>query len=263
MNEADLIQRLRARYSAPEWAGVSHVPDSTGLRMTRTIDFCAVNLWPSKYRVIAVECKVRHSDFLRELDDPGKRGVFAAMVHEFWFCAPRGVIPVEELPEGCGLLETHGDGLRARRRARQDMRADPNGAFWVALIRRSADDAMQARDALGKFAEFSGRPVSYSDLIRIAKRALGRSESDRTPARVDPDDHRRSKCLHEIFLLARELVSAELGASRWGAGPPEVLVALRQMRDALSGMELAENLSVRLRSAADALDKVLGRNGCT
>lgn len=58
----------------------------------------------------ALEIKVTHEDFLRELDQPRKRIPAMDIAHRFAFVAPAGVIPKDEVPEGCGLLEIDGSG---------------------------------------------------------------------------------------------------------------------------------------------------------
>jgi len=58
----------------------------------------------------ALEIKVTHEDFLRELAEPRKRIPAMSIAHRFAFVAPAGVIPKNEVPEGCGLLEIDGSG---------------------------------------------------------------------------------------------------------------------------------------------------------
>lgn len=58
----------------------------------------------------ALEIKVTHEDFLREIADPRKRIPAMSIAHRFAFVAPAGIIPKDEIPEGCGLLEIDGSG---------------------------------------------------------------------------------------------------------------------------------------------------------
>ena len=58
----------------------------------------------------ALEIKVTHEDFLRELSDPRKRIPAMDIAHRFAFVAPAGVIQKNEIPEGCGLIEIDGSG---------------------------------------------------------------------------------------------------------------------------------------------------------
>ena len=52
---------------------------------------------------IALEIKVTRADFKR--DTAEKRAAWMAVTDKFAYVAPVGMIKVEELPEGCGLIE--------------------------------------------------------------------------------------------------------------------------------------------------------------
>lgn len=52
---------------------------------------------------IALEIKVSRSDFLAETDE--KRAPWRRFADKFAYVAPEGLIRVDELPEGCGLME--------------------------------------------------------------------------------------------------------------------------------------------------------------
>lgn len=52
---------------------------------------------------IALEIKVTRADFKRDTEE--KRAAWRAVTDKFAYVAPAGMIKVEELPEGCGLIE--------------------------------------------------------------------------------------------------------------------------------------------------------------
>lgn len=66
---------------------------------------------------IGYEVKVSRGDFLQEIRKPHKRAYAVAVTHEFYFCAPAGLLKVEEIPEDCGLVEAHATGTTVRKRA--------------------------------------------------------------------------------------------------------------------------------------------------
>ncbi len=180
----DLVDRLRVRYDAKEWLTATEVANATGSMAGRWIDFAAIHKWPSRRLYVAVEIKVSRADFRRELEEPEKRRWVEDQMSEFWFAAPKGVIPLEELPEGAGLLETWGDKLRATRRARQRKNVEPKREFMLAMMRRIATGGEKARKELAQtvepFATLAGRPVSIADLRRLAaKHATLPSEQHR------------------------------------------------------------------------------------
>lgn len=106
-----ILAFLDSRYSAPQWAAFREVE----LR-GRRLDFVAMGLWPSTravgHRAIGVEVKISRSDFMREIDDPSKRAPAETLMHECYFATPKGLVRPDEVPEGWGLLEVSGAGLR-------------------------------------------------------------------------------------------------------------------------------------------------------
>lgn len=123
--ERDMLDRLRARHATkvgngPVWSFMEHVRNAAGFDASCTIDALAFHQWPSTgHEVHAYEVKVSRADFRREVRDLGKSASWRAWVDYFWIVAPRGVVPVEELPDGWGLLVTHGAGLTKARQARR------------------------------------------------------------------------------------------------------------------------------------------------
>lgn len=169
---ADILDRLETRYSPPKWVTFRDLRRGPGFARERTADFFAFHAWPSEgHRSVAVEVKVSKADFRRELANPDKRAPFEEVSSEFWFAAPRGIIPEEELPEGLGLLETWGDKLRIRRHASQHRDRGPDRDLWVMMLRAQADEIANRLRDLDRFAEFLGRSVSFSDLLRLAEKA--------------------------------------------------------------------------------------------
>ena len=110
MSAADIVEILRRRYS-PEngWALMTEL-HITGYR-SRRIDAFAFRVFESEKALspylhrIAFEIKVDRADWKHELDCPSKRIPAMEIAHEFYFIAPAGVIPHEDVPEGCGLME--------------------------------------------------------------------------------------------------------------------------------------------------------------
>lgn len=58
---------------------------------------------------IALEVKVSRADFKR--DTPEKRRAWMAAANRFAYIAPAGLIPKDEVPEGCGLIEYENGAL--------------------------------------------------------------------------------------------------------------------------------------------------------
>jgi len=65
---------------------------------------CEMTLQASKARPEIYEVKVTRSDFLADLAKPSKSAAYRDLAEAVYFCAPDGVIGVDELPNGIGLL---------------------------------------------------------------------------------------------------------------------------------------------------------------
>lgn len=95
-------ERIADRYARQGKAVADDVPEGWSYRGSiprRRID--ALILTGSM--TTAVEIKVTRSDFRREND--AKRRAWRAVTNRFIYAAPVGVIPIDEVPKGCGLWE--------------------------------------------------------------------------------------------------------------------------------------------------------------
>lgn len=104
----ELWQLLKLKYAAPQYALFQEVRNGTGYarRQERYCDAIAMCLWPSMgIELHGFEIKVTYSDWKRELADPSKSAEFIQYCDKWWIVAPKGVVPVGELPANWGLLE--------------------------------------------------------------------------------------------------------------------------------------------------------------
>ena len=104
---ADLSVEIRNRYQPPEW----HLEAEVTLQ-GRRLDMVAFNLWGARsYRVVGFEIKVSRGDWLREIADFQKSQEWLNVVDQFFVVAPGGLVRVDELPAGWGLLELRGSRM--------------------------------------------------------------------------------------------------------------------------------------------------------
>lgn len=134
-----LLDLLRARYAPPSFAFVEEVRRGTGSLANRSADAMALSLWPSRGVFFhGFELKVSRADWRRERDNPEKAEEMAALCRYWWIVAPAGVVPVEEVPDNWGLLETSDEpgGLVQSRAAKQleEKACDIN--LTAAILRR-------------------------------------------------------------------------------------------------------------------------------
>ncbi len=74
------------------------------------VDVLAIQHASGPNLVRIFEIKVSRGDFLSELKKPRKRINAMELANDFYFAAPVGVIKEKEIPEGCGLVESHRGG---------------------------------------------------------------------------------------------------------------------------------------------------------
>lgn len=81
------------------------IPEVAAPGSDRRADLVRVATWRSRGLGIDVhEIKVSRTDWLRELDDPGKAEPWWPYCSRFWITAPDRVVKPEELPDGWGLM---------------------------------------------------------------------------------------------------------------------------------------------------------------
>jgi hypothetical protein len=139
MTEAKVLAKLRARYAGDAWAFLTHVPNATGARATRTADAMAMSLWPSRgLNLHGFEVKVSRSDWRRELKAPDKAEAVARYCDRWWLVAGGpGVVLDGELPDGWGLLVVKGARLICEREA-PELTPEPIDCTFLAGLLRAA-----------------------------------------------------------------------------------------------------------------------------
>ncbi len=101
------------------------------------IDFWAMRYGWSRPQINAYEIKVNRSDWLRDQ----KFDRYAAYCNALWVAAPRGVVEVQELPEGVGLVEASKNGKRLmtkRRAALHPIIAENEAEIYKAILMNRA-----------------------------------------------------------------------------------------------------------------------------
>ena len=170
-----IVELLRRRHSLPEWASFAELGNGTGMQFNRSMDFFALNCYPSKrFLKVGYEIKVSRGDFANELANPLKRDWMLEVCDECYFAAPAGLIKSDEVPENWGLLELTKGSLRIKKRAQQRHIETLPMAFVASLARRMARCKSEGESA-GLPAAFwlrAGEEVSEEDLVAVANEAV-------------------------------------------------------------------------------------------
>jgi len=108
ISEAEGVEILRYKMKDEGLLVVGQVGNTTGGGHRRTADALMIQTWPSRgLSITGVEYKRDRNDWRRELRNGSKAEEIAAFCHYWLLLAPKGVIPIEEVPGGWGLYEIH------------------------------------------------------------------------------------------------------------------------------------------------------------
>lgn len=152
-------------------------PDEQGewafLREALGIDALAIHCWQGKkpfFERVGYEVKVSRSDFLRELKNPRKREPAMAIVDRFYFAAPWGLIKLDEVPEGCGLIQVYAANEHRDARTHRTLtapRLEPRGLTRreVSALIRYRVNPNQVRALKARAHHFETRANSLMDTL--------------------------------------------------------------------------------------------------
>ena len=181
MTETEAIEFLRTRVGDEGYVLIGQCPDGTGSNKQRTMDALMVQCWPSRgLSMIAVEYKRTLSDFRREMKDPHKADRIARYCHGMILLAPKGIIPVGELPPSWGLWEIHKTEKMTKlyRTKPPQMLAEPEKpltlSFMAAVLRRREGyDAEKPKLALRRQELEQGFSKRVQDEVQRRMRRRG------------------------------------------------------------------------------------------
>jgi len=110
------VEWLRTRYRcgiilSEQYCATGEVPDAIG--------------WKKQCHSVVIECKVSRADFLADRVKSFRQRPEEGLGCERFYLAPAGVIKLEELPQGWGLLELSNRKIEiGRKPQRRSMRSD-------------------------------------------------------------------------------------------------------------------------------------------
>lgn len=114
MKAEEILDVLSKKHNPEESAFFEELRIGTGYGKDseQRFDGWAIHYHPSKRNVVTCyEIKVSKSDFKSEINKPIKRRAGLRLSNEFYFVMPKGLVPVEEIPPECGLMEYENGNL--------------------------------------------------------------------------------------------------------------------------------------------------------
>lgn len=109
MNHADLVAR------AARWLHYSQKHSVVLVEIGSTSERPDVIGWRGGFSSL-VECKASRADFLADRKKVFRAHPETGMGEHRWYCAPPGIVSVDDLPEGWGLVEPFARSMRVARK---------------------------------------------------------------------------------------------------------------------------------------------------
>ena len=90
--------------------------------------------WKRACHSVLVECKITRADFLCDRDKPWRQKVKMGVGCERFYLAPAGLLRVQELPEGWGLLELRKRDITITKPSAKDLRTATGFRYEMNLL---------------------------------------------------------------------------------------------------------------------------------
>jgi len=141
MAKKDVWSLLQKRYPANEYALMQEVSDAAGFNRSRSADYIAVSLWPSRgLSINGIELKSFRSDWLGELKNPKKAENIFQYCDFFWLLTTDETIAkIEEIPVSWGWLCIKGETITVMKYAPKLTPVAISKNFMVAMLKRACD----------------------------------------------------------------------------------------------------------------------------
>lgn len=139
--KVDVWSVLSKRYPSNEYALMAEVSDDAGFGRSRSADYIAVNLWPSRGLTIeGIELKSYRSDWLNELKNPKKAENIFQYCDYFWLLtASEDIAKAEEIPDTWGWMCIKGEKIFIKKDAPKLEPKQVTRGFLCAMLKRACD----------------------------------------------------------------------------------------------------------------------------
>jgi hypothetical protein len=115
------LRRYRCGVILSEQACISgEVPDAIG--------------WKKACHSVLVECKVSRADYLADLEKPFRQKPQTGVGSERYYLVPRGLIRLDELPTGWGLIEVCGREVKVVKPSAKNLRSTAGFRYEMNLL---------------------------------------------------------------------------------------------------------------------------------
>ena len=172
MNAEDILSRLRAAHPPTHFFffGELRIGGGFGKDSEQRLDAFSVGYLPSKRNVVkAFEIKVSKQDFKVEISKPLKRRAGMRLSNLFYFICPKGLIPVDEVPLNCGLIEVLEDGRLVETVHAPYRESIPNWNFVASMLRSLDRERLKEWREIQKYIDKDAN-LQYASIQVLKKR---------------------------------------------------------------------------------------------
>lgn len=182
MNQ-NVHQILKGHYPEGEYALLAEVRNKAGFDASRSCDFLAMGLWPSRGLMIeGLELKSHRSDWLSELKKPAKAEAFFNYCDHWWLLTEgEDVAKLDEIPEPWGWKVIKNSKVIIKKEAPKLDPISMTKTFLAAILKRACDktdyvhissinDKLQAAVDRGKESNRRELERTIKDLRDLEKR---------------------------------------------------------------------------------------------
>lgn len=136
-----IFEILRGRFPEQSFALMQEVSDNAGFNRSRSADFIAVGLWPSRgLEVNGIELKRFRGDWLKELKNPEKQENIFKYCDRFWLLTDNeDIAKIEEIPTSWGWMHIKGSRIFIKKEAPKLEPTPISKGFLVAMLKRAQD----------------------------------------------------------------------------------------------------------------------------
>lgn len=143
--------------------------------------------WKRGCHSVLIECKISRSDFLADRAKPFRLQPKSGVGRERFYLCPGGLITLDDLPVGWGLLEYHDRRITLRRSSDKDLRSQIGFRYEMNLLLASL-----------RRVEIRIQPQTITDFLkwknRMAEYNRGKCQRDLLPSNTN-----RIRLLHQIL----------------------------------------------------------------
>lgn len=137
--------------------------------------------WKKECHSVLVESKVSRADFLADRAKPFRQKPETGVGCERYYLAPQGMVRLEELPAGWGLLEVHGQEIEREKSSAKNLRSEIGFQNEMNLLLASLRrvEIRIEPESITDFLKWKNRMAEYNrgrlpeELVAEAKEANG------------------------------------------------------------------------------------------